>query len=278
MNQLIQDTRLLSLSTRTSACTLLNDTKRSMVRFNVNDFIVVSDDIAYIQFSVHSAVIPISFYTINESNNTLFLLENGYTYFYKYPSGNYTAASLITTSKTILPNRWSFSLNSVTSKFTLTNSTYPFFVLGNSTIDYILGFSGDQSSSGFSLVFPRVCNFLSLPRINIRCSDLATSTMATSSDASNLQNDIILSINNNGVAGGQILYQNNSNMATLFKCDRLDSFILSITDDDGNLIDFNGISSFFVLQFDVYRNHVLKPESFSKIVETASKLKPIDTI
>ena len=278
MSQLIQDTRLLSLSTRSASCILMNDTKRSLVKFNVRDFLVMSDDIAYVQFLIASAVIPVSFYTINDSNNTLAILENGIRYAYVFPNGNYNASSFILTFKTILPNRWSMSLNTVTSKFTITNSTFMFYVLSTTTMDYILGFSGDQSSSGLSLTFPRVCNFLSLPRINIRCAALATSTLATSSDVFSLQNDIILSIVNTGVANGQITYQNNSSICTLFKGDRLDSFILSITDDDGNLIDFNGVSSFFVIQFDVYRTHITKPDSFSKIVQSVNQLKPHDMV
>ena len=159
------------------------------------------------------------------------------------------------------------TLNSTTSIFTITNSTYSIFsILGTTTMDYILGFSGTLATNNGSLVMPRVCNFLSLPRINIRCSCIANSVLATDSKTS-VQNDIILSVSNNSYPNGQIVYESNGKIKSIFRCDRLDTFILSITDDDNNLIDFNGISSFFTLQFDVFRKYLDKPERFSKIVE-----------
>jgi hypothetical protein len=42
---------------------------------------------------------------------------------------------------------------------------------------------------------------------------------------------------------------------------------LSITDEDGNLIDFNGVSSFFTFQFDIFRKYLNKPEKFQEIIK-----------
>ena len=250
----IQDTKLLFLSTRSSAGTLLNGTKRSLIQYNIPNFLVVDDSIDYIQFNVSSAVIPVSFYTINDINNTLNILENGNTYSYVFPNGNYNASYFITTFLSILPARWGITLNPITSVFTITNSLYSTFsILGTTTMDYILGFSGNITSTNNSLTMPRCCNFLSIPRINIRCGSLANSALSTTSSA-NIKNDVLLSINNNGVPNGQIVFENNNKIKSIFKGDRLDSFIVSITDDDGNLIDFNGISSFLLLNLIYFEN------------------------
>jgi hypothetical protein len=267
MNELIQDTKLLQLSTRSSAGRLLNGTKRSLIQYDIPAFLVVDDSIDYIQFNIASAVIPVSFYNINDNNNTLVIIENGITSNYIFPNGNYNANLFISTFKTLLPSRWDITLNSTTSIFTITNSTFPTFsILGSTTMDYILGFSGNITSTNNSLVMPRVCNFLSLPRINIRCSCLANSVLATDSK-STVQNDIVLSVSNNSFPNGQIVFENNGKIKSVFRCDRLDTFLLSITDDDGNLIDFNGVSCFFTFQFDIFRKYLDKPEKFSKIVE-----------
>ena len=53
----------------------------------------------------------------------------------------------------------------------------------------------------------------------------------------------------------------------LFRHHELSRFIISFTDDDGNYINFNGISSFFTLQFDIYRRWIPKPPRFSNIIE-----------
>lgn len=266
-NESIQDTKLLQLSTRSSAGKLLNGTKRSLIQFDVPGFLVVDDSIDYIQFNIASAVIPVSFYNMNDNNNKLVVLENGITSTYLFPNGNYNANLFMNTFKTLLPTRWGITLNSLTSVFTITNSTYATFsILGTTTMDYILGFSGNITSTNNSLTMPRVCNFLSLPRINVRCSCLANSVLATDSK-STVQNDIILSVSNNSSPNGQIVYENNGKIKNVFRCDRLDTFLVSITDDDGNLIDFNGVSSFFQFQFDIFRKYLDKPEKFHKIVE-----------
>lgn len=267
MNESIQDTKLLQLSTRASAGKLLNGTKRSLIQYDIPAFLVIDDSIDYVQFNISSAVIPVSFYNINDTNNTLVIIENGITSSYVFPNGNYNANLFMTTFKTLLPTRWGITLNSVTSIFTITNTTYATFsILGTTTMDYILGFSGNITSTNNSLVMPRVCNFLSLPRINIRCGCLANSVLATDSKSA-VQNDIILSVSNNSSPNGQIVYENNGKIKSIFRCDRLDTFLLSITDDNGNLIDFNGVSCFFTFQFDIFRKYLDKPDKFSKIVE-----------
>jgi hypothetical protein len=125
-----------------------------------------------------------------------------------------------------------------------------------------MGFSGNQVSTSLSLTMPRVCNFLPLPRICFRCGKLANSFTTSSIDSG----DVILSIPNTAKLNGQIIYTNNSNSKTLFKLDSLRDFIVAITDDDGNLIDFNGISSFFVFRFDIFRKSIEKPMSFRNII------------
>jgi hypothetical protein len=267
MNESIQDTKILQLSTRASAGRLINGTKRSLIQYDIPAFLVVDDSIDYIQFNISSAVIPVSFYNINDNNNRLVVIDSGNTSTYVFPNGNYNASLFISTFKSLLPTRWGITLNPLTSVFTITNSTYTTFsISGTTTMDYILGFSGNLATTNGSLVMPRVCNFLSLPRINIRCGCLANSVLATDSKTT-VQNDIILSVSNNSFPNGQIVYENNGKIKSVFRCDRLDTFILSITDDDGNLIDFNGVSSFFTFQFDIFRKYLDKPEKFSKIVE-----------
>jgi hypothetical protein len=79
--------------------------------------------------------------------------------------------------------------------------------------------------------------------------------------------DIIVTIPNNVGLNGQIYYLNQSASYLLFRHHNLSHFIISITDDDGNLLNFNGLSCYFTFQFDIYRKHALKPPRFSNIIE-----------
>jgi hypothetical protein len=261
-SHLVQDTKEFHLSTRGDAGEVLNGNAKSQVLFSIPDAIVVDDSIEYIQFSIPYAVVPNSFYVINMTNCMLQILQSGVTTTYMFPMGNYTSTSFIATFKSLLPTQYNITLGQNSNQFTITHTTTDFTILGTSTIDSVMGFSGNQESVGLSVTMPRVCNFLPLPRICFRCSKLANSFTPSSIDSG----DVILSIPNTAKLNGQIIYTNNSGSKTLFKLDSLRDFIVSLTDDDGELIDFNGISSFFVFRFDIFRKSIEKPMSFKNIV------------
>jgi hypothetical protein len=267
---LVQDTRQVHLSTKGGAGQILNGEFKSSVAFSVPNLIHAEDDIEYILFSIPYAVIPNSYYIVNDSNNRLVITENSITTTYTLANGNYNASTFRTAILALLPSpRWGCSLNSITNKFTFTNTTYSFTFGATSTIDFIIGFSDAISSSLVSLVntltMPRVCNFMPLPRICIRCYQLAHSVVA-SANVSGSTGDVLITVPNNAVANGQMVFNNYSQAKTLFKLNKLQSFVVNLTDDDGTLIDFNGISSFFVFQFDIFRRHIPKPPSLKDIV------------
>lgn len=270
-NNLIKETRQLHLSTRTTAGTLKNGDKRSCIEYYVPNFIQHDDSIEYIQYSVQSAIIPVSFYTINDNHNTMVITRNGITNTYVFPNGNYNSSLFITAFLALVGSSYTIALDSTTNKFTITNSTYNFTFESSTTIDYIMGFSGSVSSSSLTLTMPRVCNFLSLPRINIRCGYLANGVVSSNS-TSTTDNDVILSVPNNSVPNGQIVYTDGNNSVNIFRGDRLDTFTICITDDDGDYIDFNGVSSFFTLQFDIFRRYLVKPNKFSDIVNKVNSI------
>ena len=79
--------------------------------------------------------------------------------------------------------------------------------------------------------------------------------------------DVIITVPNNARPNGQVYYLNQMQTKLLFRHHDLSRFIISFTDDDGNYINFNSISSFFTLQFDIYRRWIPKPPRFSNIIE-----------
>jgi hypothetical protein len=168
----------------------------------------------------------------------------------------------MTVFKSLLGASFNITLGINSNVFTITHTTTTFSLTSASTIDAVMGFSGTTAATGLTLTLSRVCNFLPLPRINLRCPDLAHSFISASIDGS----DVILSVPNNAKLNGQIVYNNSSNMKTLFKLTNLNSFQVSLTDDDGNPINFNGISSFFTFQFEIHRRTLAKPLPFNKLV------------
>ena len=260
--QSIIDIKQFHLSTRGDAGTVLNGDYKSQIIFSLPDAIVVDDSIDYIYFSVPYVVVPNSFYIINYTNNKLYILQSSVTTLYEFPVGNYTSQSFMTVFKSLLGASFNITLGINSNVFTITHTTTTFSLTSASTIDAFMGFSGTTAATGLSLTLSRVCNFLPLPRINLRCPDLAHSFISASVDGS----DVILSVPNNAKLNGQIVYNNTSNMKTLFKLTNLNSFKVSLTDDDGNPINFNGISSFFTFQFEIHRRTLAKPLPFNKLV------------
>jgi hypothetical protein len=246
MTDLICETKIFNLSTRSSVCNILNDNPdyKSKCEFYIPDMIVRDESIEYIQFSVNYAVIPVSYYVVNDTNNVLNVYQNGITTKYVFPSANYTANLFITQFLTTMGSGWSISLNSSTSKFTITHTTLSFQLLESSTIDFIIGFTSTVSSSlvnnFHTVVMNRVCNFLPLPRIFLRSDELSSCSI----------DNIIMTIPSNAKLNGQIIYQNSNGTKILFRESSLNRFVLCLTDDDGQFINFNGISSFFTFQFD----------------------------
>jgi hypothetical protein len=81
--------------------------------------------------------------------------------------------------------------------------------------------------------------------------------------------DIVITIPNNSKPNGQICFENNY-AKTFLKNDRIERLNIQLTDDDGNFINFNGISSFFSIQFDIYRKNPDKPPPFREIQSLAN--------
>jgi hypothetical protein len=261
-NNFIQDSKTYCLSTRGADSTVLNEDPnfKSYVAFDIPDFLTPDDSIAYVQVSIPYIIIPVSFFQINETNNMLEVVENSLTYRYYWEYGNYNANEFMTDFRTILPSRYSISIDLVNSRFIITNTTYDFTFTSASTIDYIMGFSDTISSTSRSLSLPRVFNFLPIPRIMLHCPELG--------NGSNSQNgDIILAIPNNSRLNSQIVY-NAPQILTLVKTESIQRLTFKLTDEGGKPINFNGVASFWSVQLDIYRKWIPRIETFGSLVKS----------
>jgi len=171
MNQsLVLETKLFNLSTNSKGCTILNQNKnyQSLCQYYIPNMIHRDESIEYISFSVPYAVIPVSFYIINENNNRLDISISGVNSSYFFDYGNYNATYFISKFVTLLGSQWNITLNSNNSIFTITNSTNNFTLLETSTISQIMGFNTNLTSTSNSLTLTNCCNFLPLGRISLR--------------------------------------------------------------------------------------------------------------
>lgn len=250
---------------------------KSNIVFNIKDYIDFEGDtsIDYVEVALPYACIPNSSYNVSYKNCRLDVSYNNLTYTYNFSYGNYTTSTFATAFASLLPASFSITFNSTTSKFTMSNSTYAFTVLSTSTIDYVMGFSGDTSSSTgsapYTLVMPRCVDFLPEPVYNI-CSPEINNGQALANQGVFQFSNILATIPNAGKLNTQTVYQNTGDDFTL-KTSSYNQLTIQILSDEGLFIDFNGLASFFALRFKIHRKYAKIQASFMNLVERASNLR-----
>lgn len=273
-NELIKDTKVLHLSTQTSSSILLNGSYKSKASYDVRGYLNFENDdsIEYVTLQMPYAVMCNSNYIVNEYNNKLVVTWGGSTNTYTLTQGNYSSTTFITHLYTFLTQAsgWTITANNTTNIFTFSLTSGNFTFKEASTCDYIIGFSGDVASSSNTLTMPRAFNFLPIPRFILRCNILNDGIiLGTNSNIAG--SDILASIPNVARNNGQIIYENNAS-EFLVRNLSFPQITLSITDDNGRLINFNGISSYFVLKFNIFRRYIKKPMRFENLIEHINKI------
>lgn len=261
-----KDTKILYLSTKSSSGILQNGDMKSDIVYDLKNYLMYEDDktVEYITLSIPSCVLVNSNYIINQYNNTLTIDDITYS----FPYGNYTAKLFIDAFPNIVSG-FTLSLNTVTSRFTITKTSGgSFTILGTSPISYIMGFSENITATG-SYTFSRVCNFLPNATYQLCVANGSIyNGLVLSIDGKVSYSNILCSIPNDSKLNTQIVYSNNTNEFRLnsLSCDFLN---IQIRDNNGNLVDFNGIATFFSLQINIYRRQMKIVGQFSDILKNA---------
>lgn len=216
-----------------------------------------------IKLSVQHAMLPYSFYNINERNNKIQLQEiivdgngvptgdtiNNLLYM---AYGNYNAYQLANYLGTIFPgNRTTVTYSSIYNKFTLINTTYDFrFLYESSTCQDILGLLNDNYNvSGNKTFTSRKLIDLS----PIRCICLATNLQTGCINLNNKnESNILCSIPINNNPFSLIEFKNTNNYKVDLRTNVFSNINIKLIDQDGNLVNLNGMYFNLTLQLDVY--------------------------
>lgn len=262
----MKETKILYLSTKSSSGILQNGDMKSDVLYDLKNYLMYEDDktVEYITISVPSCVLVNSNYIISQYNNTLTIDSTTYT----FPVGNYIAKTFIDIFTSIVPG-YTLAINSITSRFTITKTAGgSFTILGSSPISYVMGFSENITATG-SYTFPRVCNFLPNATYQICVANGSMyNGLVLAVDGRVSYSNVLCSIPNDSRLNTQIVYQNQNNEFRLnsLSCDFLN---IQIRDNNGNLVDFNGVATFFSLQINIYRRQLKIVAQFSDVLNNA---------
>jgi hypothetical protein len=208
------------------------------------------DDIYHIYISVANASIPISYYNVNDNNNTLnYNLSTGPIVNVVIPNGNYNVNTLLTTLNSLLINM-TVTYNQITNKYTFIHATNDFTFINTSSCVYLLGISITGQSSISRVLLSNNCINLSPIRSFIVGCNLKTGNINLSNpEIQNMLCSIPISSNSFGIVN----YTNDNNFRSNLFTNILNSISIFITDQDGQTINFNNVNWFVTLQLDIIK-------------------------
>lgn len=236
--------RLFNISSATGR---MNGAFCSQIQVSLPDLTFHLDHIQNAYFSVVHAEVPNSFYIVNYTNNQFVLDAVTYTLI----RGNYNVNTFITMLLTIIPAGYGMTYNSATTKFTMTHTTTDFTINASSsasTVNSIMGLDKtDLTSTALTVTFPNVVNFIPLQRINFRSNYFNFGCYSTSDGSS----DVFLPLQNNAGQNSIINYVNQTQNKFLIQDRNITSFVITVTNDQNQAINFNGVDWLMTIQIDV---------------------------
>jgi len=269
------ETKLVYLSMRNSSGRVLNGDAKSHAVFDLRSYLNFEDDpnVLYVSISLPYATLVNSNYIVNQYNNVLIIVKNGVPFTYTFPYGNYAVESFITQFNLLASgDGFTISFDYTRVKFTIVNSTAPFYLDGNSTIDYIVGFNDNVYSTEvapYTATMPRICNFLPTPSYQIAVvGGTMYNGLILAPNGQVQQSNILACIPNIGKLNTQLVYRNDGQD---FRLSTLSQTYLEvmILDNENRFVDFNGITTFFSIKVNIHRKSAQIKGKFSDILERA---------
>lgn len=204
----------------------------------------------HIYLSVVNAIIPYSFYNINDLNNTLVYVVSGSTTTLTIDKGNYNALQLASFFTRWMPN-FTVTYSSVTNKFTFVNSVNNFSFDSSSTCLKVIGFDPLQplylQSILKELTSEYCSNMQSVQCVNIN-SNFPTGNISSYDMKSNRT---LCCIPVNSQPYSNIVYENTTNFRSNLYTNIIDYINITLTDQQHNILNLNGLDWSIVLQIDV---------------------------
>lgn len=277
----------IMVSLNSGNATLMNSTKKSDVRFSFTGLLKEEPDLIRSFISIINAQIPVSFYTINETNCYFQIqyLPSGILEYIFIPFGNYNATSLITTIQALwlaTPTGVGHPLNLVISQttgkltFSFTGANIVIFVPTyryNSTtlLNYtyqILGFDVNTTYTGATITAPYPLNLLGTKRLSIKSSKLSVNNFSSRIRG---YTDTITTIPSDQPPYNMISFistvDTQKNVLREITIDEID---IQITDENNNLIDFNGVD--WSMTLILTKERINKPKDIIKLNDITNKL------
>jgi hypothetical protein len=216
------------------------------------------DEKAYI--CVKNAVIPNSFYNINNTNNKLNFILAGSNYSITLVNGNYNINTFRSHLYDLLFNldygsgntnhkQWIITYSNKLNKMIYTHQFHNFTFLSTSTCFELMGFKDGSSytSTSLSLTSTIGCNMFTIKNIYVSSDNFILNNIDSNNHG---RSNIICSIPCNSSSGGYLFYQDNQRHL-IYNLNNLNNLRLKLSDEDGELIDFNDVHYSLTLEITI---------------------------
>jgi len=219
--------------------------------YNLPNIIIEQNEVAYI--TVKDAVIPNSFFNINESNNKLNLTINGSAYSILITYGNYNVNTLKTEIKTEIDalqtqhghdGDLTITYLTKTNKFYFFHSRHQFSFLSSSTCFEILGFKDEQTYIATPLPFQthkhELTSTISINLFTIRNIYIESPNFILNNinSVNHNNNNLLCAIPIKGTPNSIIFYEDLTKHL-IHNLNNLTTLRIQLKDQDGELINFN---------------------------------------
>lgn len=260
MTQVIADEIIINLSAHKGLSN--NSTFLSDISFQTNGILKKDSNILYSDVSVLSCQIPVSFYTVNYSNNTLKYTYNSNNYSIQIPVGNYNSLTLINVLQSLFgTNGQSMSINLNNNTCVLSfSSNNPFSFLSSSTCLVILGFTTNISSISNSIIMPYPMNTLGITKLKICSNKLPVKNHDS-------VGNVLAIIAVNQPSYSLITWENSALSKYVLTTDTVNNIDIQIYDQYDNLVNFNNIPWDISLRITSYRLFIPSPSTFNSIIQ-----------
>ena len=260
------ESRLININSA-NALIKNNGTYNSDVVFKFPGLVKPEQHISSVQFQLVDVVLPVSFYNLNYSNNTLNYQISSVNYTITATPGNYNFNSLASQMiSKFLANGHTFTItiNKQTGIiFLATPATN--FILQVSSMFSVLGLLlSNHTSSSFSLTADYPLNLLGITKIKIQSVNLNTYNVDSSNNG-NSNNIGLIPVDQPSF--GLIVYENKSSSKFLLRDNRVDEIDLQLLDQNNNLINFNNLDWSLTILIETIRE-----------IETLSQIQMADIL
>jgi len=236
--------------------------------FPFQSILTNDDDIIQTQISLDNAQLPVSFYTVNYTNNFLNIIANGFPYTLTIPVGNYNFNSLSSKMETLfsaLTIPMTITIDKVSGVITFTKTASPTTLSfsASSTITSILGGLSNTaySFSANVLTMPYPMSLLGIKRLSI-----VSNLLPIYSYSSLGVNNILATVDVNAPSFSIINFQNSTQVKHILREKTISNVDIQILDENGNFVNFNSIDWSICISIEILRKMKINNNNFSDVL------------